>query len=566
MAAGGRFCAACGYPVAHSTLPGGEVATAFDPCDELLVKLRQATYGEYEVKSELGRGGMAIVYLAHDFRLNRKVAIKVMFPGLLYTERGWERFLAEARTAAKLDHPNVSYVHSVRDKDRFFYFIMKYVDGRPLDDILSRSGALPIAVAQSILVQVARGLEYAHREGIVHRDIKPANIMIDKKGNAIVMDFGIARVEDSTRFTQTGAAIGTPAYMSPEQCRGDEVTAASDQYSLGVVAYELFSGQPPFNGSSAELQVAHIHDEPVDVGQLRADLPPELTDAVMRMLEKDPAKRFPSLTQLIAIFSAGFDPHAAEIADQLVAFVKSGPPRRQSLPATPISGVPAVEVAEAQRAAATKPVSTPDENTAETELMPVSGERSAVTAAPTRRRLALKPPAAVVVVAIVVVAVVVVAVIASVRTRSSGPAAAIAPSADSTPTSAAVAVVTALGDSVVVGHGPDANVPTKGALPRTVNPGAIALFKLALIKGSKVAVGDTVRVRLDAIDDSGALVTSPQIVWSTSDPRVATFAGPGRLVGVHEGKATITVTAGTTTGSLSVTVGPRAAAGVRRKQ
>src|SRR6185369_12555802 len=118
----------------------------------------------------------------HDLHLNRKVAVKVMLPGLLYSERMWERFLAEARTAAKLDHPNIIYIHSVKDKDRFLYFVMKYVDGRPLDDLLTRPDRLPLPIARTILVEVSRALDYAHREGVVHRDIKPANIMIDNKG------------------------------------------------------------------------------------------------------------------------------------------------------------------------------------------------------------------------------------------------------------------------------------------------------------------------------------------------------------------------------------------------
>lgn len=568
VAAGGRFCGACGYPVAQSTALGGEAQPAFDPWADVLYKLRRATYGEYEIKSELGRGGMAIVFLAHDFRLNRKVAVKVMLPGLLYTERGWERFLAEARTAAKLDHPNVSYIHSVKDKDRFFYFVMKYVDGRPLDDILSRSGPLPIPVAQSILVQVARGLEYAHREGVVHRDIKPANIMIDKKGNAIVMDFGIARVEDTARFTQTGAAIGTPAYMSPEQCRGDEVAAASDQYSLGVVAYELFSGRPLFNGSSAELQVAHMQETPIRVEQLRPDLPPELANAVMRMLEKNPANRFASLSDLIAIFGAGIDPQAASIVDPLTALVLSGPPRRQSLPTSTLSPLPAMPVdaqsdaphspppfdepaADPDAPTQPTPIAIPDATTAETELMPVSGERPRAVAAATPRRL----PALMAGVSVVVLVIAVVLLRPSRNGTSTAPRAGL--QADTTPTTAAAAVVNALGDSIVVGHGPDANVALKGALPRTVSPDAIALFNLALDKGTMVTVGDTVRIRLEVLDDSGLRVTSPQIVWATSHPRIATFAGPGRLVGMREGKVTITVSAGTTTGSLTVTVGAR---------
>ncbi|HXD24189.1 MAG TPA: inactive serine/threonine-protein kinase VRK3, partial [Gemmatimonadaceae bacterium] len=141
--AGDRFCGACGNPITGSALISGEGAR-FDPWVELLQKLRTATIGEYEIKGELGRGGMAAVFLAHDLQLNRRVAIKVMLPGLTYGERMWDRFLAEARTAAQLDHPHIVYIHSVKEKDRFLFFVMKHIDGRPLDDMLAEHKALPI--------------------------------------------------------------------------------------------------------------------------------------------------------------------------------------------------------------------------------------------------------------------------------------------------------------------------------------------------------------------------------------------------------------------------------------
>jgi hypothetical protein len=285
----------------------------------------------------------------------------------------------------------------------------------------------------------------------------------------------------------------------------------------------------------------------------------------MRMLEKDPARRFASLSDLIAIFGAGIDPHAAPIADQLTAFVLSGPPRRQSLPSSTISPLPAMpgdapsdtpysHEPAADPSAPTKPtpIAIPDANTAETELIPVSGERPRAVAAAKPRRL----PALMAGGSVVLLVVAVMLMRSSWNGISTAPRA--VPQADTTPTTAADAVVNALGDSIVVGHGPDANVALKGALPRTVSPDAIAMLSLALSKGSKVTVGDTVRITLDAVDDSGLRVTSPQIVWATSHPRIARFAGPGRLVGVREGKVTITVAAGTTTGSLNVTVGARA--------
>ena len=336
---GDRFCGTCGNPITGSALISGE-GMRFDPWVELLQKLRSATLGEYEIKGELGRGGMAAVFLAHDLQLNRRVAIKVMLPGLTYGERMWDRFLAEARTAAKLDHPHIVYIHSVKEKDRFLYFVMKHIDGRSLDDMLSQHQAFPIPVAQTILAEVAKALDYAHREGVIHRDIKPANIMVDQKGQSIVMDFGIARAAETEHFTQTGATIGTPAYMSPEQCHGAETSAASDQYSLGILAYELLTGAPPFTGTPIELQIAHMQDTPVPIRDRRSELSLELSGAVMRMLLKKPEERWPSLRELVPIFARGLDAHGDEPRDELIAMVKAGAPRRKSFPATPISPMP----------------------------------------------------------------------------------------------------------------------------------------------------------------------------------------------------------------------------------
>jgi len=584
--AGDRFCGTCGNPITGSAVLSGEGAAPYDPWVELLQKLRQATLGEYDIKGELGRGGMAAVFLAHDLHLNRKVAIKVMLPGLLYSERMWERFLAEARTAAKLDHPNIIYIHSVKEKDRFMYFVMKYVDGRPLDDLLSR-GPLPLRVAQTILVEIARGLDYAHREGIVHRDIKPANIMIDHKGSAIVTDFGIARVQDSAHFTQTGATIGTPAYMSPEQCHGYDVTAASDQYSLGIVAYEMFAGKPPFVGSPIELQLAHIQDQPKPILDVRKDLPRELADAVMRMLHKEPTARFASLHEVVRQLSHCCDTSDPAIREELVGIVKSGPPRRHSFQPTPVSPVPAGQRPQASESASPTPVRPPvltplpdddavrSAETAAVGAIAADDARSRPTAAidsgqhdaatliarvsdghsgttvetpvPRNRRPLLISAGVVALVAIAY------AVGTSGNTPEADPSAADS-SVVEAPVSAAATVDAALGDSVVVGHGPDGGATVRGKALRTVGADAIALLNVSL-GARRLAVGDTIRARLDALDDAGEKVTSPQIVWSTSNPRIVKFAGPGMLVGVREGSATITVAAAATTGKMQVTIG-----------
>ncbi|MEA3247621.1 MAG: serine/threonine-protein kinase, partial [Gemmatimonadota bacterium] len=439
----------------------------------------------------------------------------------------------------------------------------------PLDDILSRSGPMPLPLAQTILVEVARALDYAHREGVVHRDIKPANIMIDHKGNAIVMDFGIARAQDSAHFTQTGATIGTPAYMSPEQCHGHEVTAASDQYSLGIVAYEMLTGKPPFAGSPIELQLAHVQESPRPVREVRREVPVRLAAAVMRMLEKDPAHRFGSLADVVREFAEGADVTDPGVRDQLTGLVRSGPPRRQSFPPTPVSPTPgslsAVPAADAVRSAETASVDAIplDAHSRPTAAID-SGAQGAITAyAPVRSghsgttletgRVGRRP-------LLIGAAVVVIASIAFAVSRpgsGSTPKPVLADSAQAPaapPPDAATTVAVALGDSVAVGHGPDAQTRVRGKVPRTVRADAVALLIPSL--GRTLTAGDTARARLEALDDAGAPVTSPDIVWTTSDPRVVKFAGPGRLVGVKQGRVTITVRAAGVTGSMQVTVAP----------
>src|SRR5207302_1008452 len=175
--------------------------------------LRKATLGEYEVLAELGRGGMATVYLAHDLALDRKVAIKVLAPALLLMGEGMvERFKREARTAAALSHPHIIPIYAVKESEHVLYFVMKYVQGRALDTVIRDVGTLPIPMVQTILAQVGDALGYAHRHGVIHRDIKSANIMLDEDGRAVVTDFGIAKVVQAEGLTMTGVTVGTPTY------------------------------------------------------------------------------------------------------------------------------------------------------------------------------------------------------------------------------------------------------------------------------------------------------------------------------------------------------------------
>jgi uncharacterized protein YjdB len=248
---------------------------------------------------------MAAVYLAYDLRLNRKVAIKVMLPELTYHEGMEERFKREARTAAKLDHPNIVVIHSVRDVGELLFFVMKFIDGTPLDALIRSHPPLPLDVSRSILFQLCNALQYAHDEGVVHRDVKPANVIIDTRGGVHVTDFGIAKATEAPNLTRTGTAIGTPAYMSPEQCLGQSQSASSDQYSVGVVAYELIAGRPPFSGAAVEIQWSHVREAPVPLTDVQPTCPPELAATVMRMIAKPPGERWPSLRDVIPRIASG---------------------------------------------------------------------------------------------------------------------------------------------------------------------------------------------------------------------------------------------------------------------
>jgi len=328
--AGAHFCTVCGTDVSgeQASLATAQLASQTRPPSgdmwvEQLDYLRQATLGEYEVLGELGRGGMAAVYLAHEFALDRKVAVKVMSPALVTGAGMIERFKREARTAASLSHPHIIPVYAVRETDRLLYFVMKFIAGRPLDGVLKELGPLPIPMIQMILQQVGGAFGYAHRRGIVHRDIKPANIMIDEEGWAVVTDFGIAKVSQAEGLTMTGMTVGTPTYMSPEQCMAQDVTGASDQYSLGVVAYEMITGRPPFaGGSMMAIMYGHFNDPPPDIAAVRPDCPPELRNTVMRMLEKEPGKRWASMEDAVA--SIGEPPAKSDDAmrTQLVEIAK----------------------------------------------------------------------------------------------------------------------------------------------------------------------------------------------------------------------------------------------------
>lgn len=301
---------------------GGSAGRAGDPAGSqgvgggggiLLEALRSATLGEYEILGELGRGGMATVFLAHEVALDRKVAIKVMSPALLDGEGAMERFKREARTAGALSHPHIIPIHAVRERGDLLFFVMKYVDGRSLDSVIAAHQRLPIPMVAQILFEVASALAYAHRAGVVHRDIKPGNVMIDRDGWAVVTDFGIAKIAQEQGLTLTGTAVGTPAYMSPEQCLGKDVSGRSDQYSLGIVAFQMLTGTLPFTAETLmEMFLAQTNQSPSPILQRRPDCPPRLVEIVERMMAKSPENRWPSMDDVVGALGPLHQPSTRE--------------------------------------------------------------------------------------------------------------------------------------------------------------------------------------------------------------------------------------------------------------
>ena len=264
--------------------------------DLLLDRLVAAVGAQYLVDAEIGRGGMAVVYRATDVRLNRRVAIKLLPPELAFNPDVRERFLREAQTSAQLTHPHIVPIFTVDEREGMVYFVMALVDGESLAQRLAREPQLPIADARRILADVADALSYAHGRGVVHRDVKPDNIMIDRvTGRAVVTDFGIARAAaGDSRLTVTGVAVGTPAYMSPEQAIGErELDGRSDIYSLGVVGYQMLAGTPPFRASNTPaMLVKHLSETPRPLDTLRPDAPASLVHAIMRALAKKAEHRW----------------------------------------------------------------------------------------------------------------------------------------------------------------------------------------------------------------------------------------------------------------------------------
>jgi serine/threonine-protein kinase len=270
-----------------------------DPPDDLLAALQAALQHQYRIERELGRGGMGVVYEAVDRTLDRPAAIKVAYPELAQRHAIAQRFLAEARMLARIRHPNIVAVHQAGRIGNLLYYVMDQVPGESLRQLLNREGALPVERAKAIIQDLAAALDAAGRAGFVHRDVKPENVLLDRAtGRALLADFGIARTADEQLVdgitTGQGIAVGTPAYMSPEQAAGEPVDPRSDLYALGVVAYEMLAGHPPFTGPNRVVVSRHLTEMPPPIERVRPEVPRTLAAAVKRALAKSPTDRWQS--------------------------------------------------------------------------------------------------------------------------------------------------------------------------------------------------------------------------------------------------------------------------------
>jgi len=268
------------------------------------VDLSGRALGEFQLLRQLGQGGMGQVYLAEQISLKRKVAIKVMRPDLAFNDVSYQRFKAEAEAIARVTHPNIVQVYALGEENGLHFMALEYVEGRNLREYLSKKGTTDTALALSILRQVASALQRASEIGIIHRDIKPENILLTKRGEVKVADFGLSRYlradQNDVNLTQTGMTMGTPLYMSPEQVQGLALDARTDIYSLGITCYQMLSGAPPFKGKNAfELATQHVSTPPRALVELRPDVPTDVCAMVHKMIAKEPGRRYQTCADLL---------------------------------------------------------------------------------------------------------------------------------------------------------------------------------------------------------------------------------------------------------------------------
>jgi dienelactone hydrolase/predicted Ser/Thr protein kinase len=293
-----HFCSNCATPLGKAGPEQVSLTKTLETPVHVL-KAGSLINGKYRILEEIGHGGMGVVYKAEDLKLKRCVALKFLPPQLLDSPELKERFLIEAQAAAALSHPNICVIHEVGESEERPYIAMEYVAGETLRDKIDR-GPLTAGVALEIAIRIAEGLDEAHGKGIIHRDVKSANIMVTGKGQAKIMDFGLAKVKEGPLLTREGTTLGTVAYMSPEQARGEDVDHRSDIWSLGVVMYEMLSGALPFKGDrEASILYSVVHEDPKPLRALKPNVPLELQQIIDRSLRKKPGARYGSAAELL---------------------------------------------------------------------------------------------------------------------------------------------------------------------------------------------------------------------------------------------------------------------------
>ena len=502
---GDRFCPTCGTSKTTS-FQAGEATQFTSPWDLILAKLRRATIGEFDIKGEIGRGGMAAVYLAHEVALDRKVAIKVMSPSLLMGQGMARRFRQEAVTVANLNHQHIITIHAVRQFEDLQYFVMQFVEGCSLETIIKEAGPLPIPAVRAMLYHVGSALAHAHVQGVIHRDIKPGNILVGRTGQALVTDFGIAKVMESPSNTQTGMVVGTPAYMSPEQCQTGQVTWRSDQYALGIVAYEMVAGVGPFDGTTLSVIHAQVHEPVPSLVERRADCPAELAQAIHRMLAKDPADRFSTLADALQALGAmpllPGDATFKQIAGLVGAFQSQA-----SIQTTPVSplmrrtpdGVATVVSSERAPEATTTPVPPSLVDSAATR--PVSRPGSSTTTAPEEQQARRWPWVALL---------------------------------------------------AVIAGGSGAAWYARQQVP-TLGPSPVAGVAL-LPKATTLTVGDSALLAAMVLDGAGAILADHDIEWYSGDSTVVTVTDRGEVAAAGVGATFVIAGTGSHRDSSQVTV------------
>jgi Protein kinase domain len=337
-------CAKCGAVLSEASTTASEASTA-EQTERLRARIQQSIGDAFELMELLGRGGMGIVFRAKERALDREVALKVLALDPVFAPEAYSRFEREAKLAAKLDHPNIVPIFAVGHRESVAYYTMRLVRGGTLEAIVGGRKPLEVDYCLRVLGDVAAALDHAHRQGVVHRDIKPANVLLGESGHAMVADFGIAKALGNTSGNATGTGIiGSPAYMSPEQWRGDQLDGRADQYALAVVAFEMLSGTRPFETARVEdLLTMHLSAEMPDITAIRPELPASTDAALRRALSKLSSERFSSVTGFVEALAgrrpAGPSPTTARGPRYVAKPKRGGFPWKATLIAAALAGV-----------------------------------------------------------------------------------------------------------------------------------------------------------------------------------------------------------------------------------